>query len=165
MAAKWRGASEPSLVTAVRVDDAQGRFAGALAAVMPLSAFRPALNDPTLPAGTEVALADAQGELLLRTERSMIVPPPPGWAAHAADAGGAFYRARDSAGALAHAGRRPLLGRAVFVVLSAPAPTLLSWTRLNPIATLVLPLMAWLTAWAVGVGGRRPGDHPLARLP
>ena len=147
--AKWPGAPVPALVTAVRVDDAQGRFAGALAAVMPLSVFRPALDDPTLPAGTEVALADGQGRLLLQSDRSRIAPPPPGWAARATRESGAFYRGRDAQGRWRTDVGAPLLGRAVYVLLSSPSPTLLSWTRLNPIATLVLPILAWLTAWAV----------------
>ena len=147
--AKWTGAREPALVTAVRVDDAQGRFAGGLAAVMPLSTFRPALNDPTLPRGTEVALTDGQGALLLQTEQSLMPPPPPGWTARAAEGGGGAYRARDIHGAWRTQVGAPLLTRAVFVLLSSPEATLLSWTRLNPIATLVLPLLAWLTAWAV----------------
>ena len=147
--AKWPGAREPSLVTAVGVDDAQGRFAGALVAVMPLSDFQPALNDPTLPPGTEVALADGQGALLLQTDRSRVAPPPPGWVDRAAADGGGVYRTRDALGRRRTQVGAPLLARAVFIVLSAPDATLLSWTRLNPIATLVLPLLAWLTAWAV----------------
>ena len=147
--AKAAGPGEPALIDGVRVLDAQGRFDGALVAVMPLASFRPALDDPTLPPGTEVALADAAGRLLLQTDPRELASPPAGWAERAAREGSAFYRARDTAGRWrTHVGA-PLLDRAVFVVLSSPSPSIWSWTRLNPIATLVLPLLAWLTAWLV----------------
>ena len=147
--AKATSTSTPSLIAAVRVIDGAGRFDGVLAALMPLSSFRPDLNDPTLPRGTEVALVDSAGHLLLQTDPRELAPPPPGWAAQALRQGAAFYKARDSDGRLrTHVGA-PLLDRAVFVVLSSPAPSLWSWARLNPIATLVLPILAWLTAWAV----------------
>jgi two-component sensor histidine kinase len=42
----------------------------------------------------------------------------------------------------------PLLNKDVFVVISAPAPGLLYWARLNPFASIVYPLLAWVMAWA-----------------
>ena len=143
------GSSIPSLLTAVRVVGPDGVFAGALAAITPLSSLRPDINDPTLPANTEVALADSTGALILQSHAQEIAPPPPGWEAQATRRGAAFYRARDARGRWrTHVGA-PLVNGAVFVVLSAPEPTMWSWTRLNPIATLVLPILAWLTAWIV----------------
>ncbi|MBE7216991.1 MAG: sensor histidine kinase [Caulobacteraceae bacterium] len=142
-------ARDPSLVMAVRVVGERGSFQGALAAILPLSSFRPDLHDPTLPAHTEVALADRAGALILQTDPGELAAPPKGWEQEAVRDGAAFYHARDAAGRWrTHVGA-PLVEDAVFVVLSAPEPTLWSWARLNPIATLVLPILAWLTAWAV----------------
>jgi two-component sensor histidine kinase len=38
-------------------------------------------------------------------------------------------------------------GQDVYVLLAAPSPGLLSWARLNPIGSILLPLAAWLTAF------------------
>jgi two-component sensor histidine kinase len=59
----------------------------------------------------------------------------------------------------------PLLDRDVYVVLSAPKPTVLSWARLNPFASIVLPLMAWAFAWmAVAFAAERVVIRWLAYL-
>jgi two-component sensor histidine kinase len=41
-----------------------------------------------------------------------------------------------------------LAGRDVYALLSAPAPGLLSWARLNPVGSLVMPLLAWFVAFS-----------------
>ncbi|MDO9586748.1 MAG: type IV secretion system protein, partial [Brevundimonas sp.] len=40
-----------------------------------------------------------------------------------------------------------LAGRDVYALLSAPAPGLLSWARLNPVGALFMPLLAWAMAF------------------
>jgi two-component sensor histidine kinase len=53
----------------------------------------------------------------------------------------------------------------VFVLLSAPRPSLFSWARLDPYANLVLPLLAWLAAFfAVWLAGERVVVRWLAYL-
>ncbi len=147
--AKAADLAKPSFLAAVRVEDAGHRFQGVMAAVLPLSVLRPDLGDPTLPPGTEVALTDSQGRLLLQTHPGAFAAPPAGWAADALRRGAAVYQARDASGGnRAYAGA-PLVGGDVFVVLSSPSPNLWSWARLNPFASIILPLLAWVTAWAV----------------
>ncbi len=138
----------PELVAARRVDGPGGSFAGAVVALIPLSGLRPDARDPSLPAGTAVELVDATGRSLLADKAGAFAPIPPGLKP---DAGGALtYRARTPSGELrTHVVSRLVEDGGVQLVLSAPQPGLLSWARLNPLTVLVLPLLAWLTAWAV----------------
>jgi two-component sensor histidine kinase len=59
-----------------------------------------------------------------------------------------LYDGRDADGQVRMHAVAPLLDRDVFVMLSAPKPGLLFWARLNPFASIILPLMAWAAAWA-----------------
>jgi two-component sensor histidine kinase len=138
-------ASEPSALIAVRASSPDDGFAGVLLAVAPLRDLRPDLTDRSLPPGTEVALADAAGHYVLRTERTAFAPIPP--AARDASAKGEprVFRAPDEN----HQDRvfavAPLL-RDVTVVLSAPDQGLFSWARLNPLTGLLLPFAAFAIA-------------------
>ncbi len=66
--------------------------------------------------------------------------------------GSAVFEAETDGGRRVYAGAA-LAGRDVYVLFSAPAPGLLSWARLNPMSTLLLPLGAWLTAFAAVMRG------------
>ena len=137
----------PALFAAQRAEDAQDRFDGVQVAVLSLDGLRPDLNDEALPAHTEVALADSQGRFLTRTQPWAFPAPPQGFAARARKAGSLLYFGTDGHGGARINSAAPLAGD-VFVVLSAPAPGLFSWARLNPLSSLLLPLMAFSIALA-----------------
>ena len=94
------------------------------------------------------------------------LPPDrgPGFARSKPSGLGVFYGKRR---------RRPAAGLSpprrwsgdVFVVLSAPAQGLFSWARLNPFATVVLPLLAFAVALMAVLDRRRAGGGALAALP
>ena len=146
---------EPGLVAAIRLDRPSGAFDGSLAARIPLNALQPDVSDPALPAGSQAALTDGEGRLLTATDvRAFQLasdkddkPGLIGWVERAR-AGASVFEAKTASGDRRVYAGAALAGRDVYVLLSAPAPGLLSWARLNPIGTLLLPLGAWLTAFA-----------------
>jgi two-component sensor histidine kinase len=140
--------SAPAVVAAVRAVDASGRFDGALVSIIRLDSLRPDTSDPTLPRGTEVAIADPEGRFLVDTARNAFAPPPPGWTAAAARPEGMLYTGVGPDGVERVHAAAPLVDDEVFVILSATKPGLWSWARLNPFASIVLPLLAWALAWA-----------------
>lgn len=142
----------PGLIVAIRLDGPAGRFDGVMAAVIPLSSLEPDVSDRSLPAGSEVALTDAEGRLLTATDIDAFTLSGDaglnGWVERArSNASGIFEaegpdgRRRDYAGAA-------LAGRDVYALLSAPAPDLLSWARLNPVGALFMPLLTWFIAFS-----------------
>jgi two-component sensor histidine kinase len=146
-------ATDPSLLAAVRADDGQGHFDGALTAVMSLASLRPDVSDPSLPAGTEVALSDAAGRWLSATDASRFPQTP------SVDISGAseLWLQTDRQGGSRLYAAAPLVGKDVFVVISAPIQGLVSWAWLNPVTSLALPLLAFLLAliavWIVAERG------------
>jgi len=141
-------AQSPALLAAVRVNRPDGAFDGAIVAILELEGLRPDLSDPTLPAGSAVSIVNAQGEMMVQSDPAAFAPLPPNWAARAASSGGLTYHAKDRRGAVRDFASAPLLNKDVFVVISAPAPGLFYWARLNPFASIVYPLLAWVMAWA-----------------
>jgi two-component sensor histidine kinase len=133
---------EPGVVAATAVTNAEGRFDGVLAVVLKLDSLRPDLTDPTLPRGTQVGVADEGGRLLIATDPSAFGPLPKGAGAEPVVFEGKDAGGRDRVEVLA-----PLLEQEAFVVLSAPKPGLAGFARLNPVATVVFPLLAWILAW------------------
>jgi two-component sensor histidine kinase len=138
--------AEPALITAVRDNDAQGDFNGALAAVILLSSLKPNLNDRSLPAGTQVALIDQEGHFLVRTDRTAFNTPPPDLLGRVATES-LFYQGKDAAGQWRVFATAPLVD-GVSVVLSAPHEGLFSWARVNPLSAVLLPLAAFFMALA-----------------
>lgn len=142
-------ATAPSMVVGVRASRPLGGFDGALAAVIALDALRPDVSDPALPDGAEAALTDAAGQVLVATR-----PQPFRLRGEALGARLAQLEARDLFAARDVSGDRrlyaaaPVAGGDVFIVLSASNPGPLSWARLNPMSAVVLPLLAWLAAFA-----------------
>jgi two-component sensor histidine kinase len=137
----------PAVLAGMRAADRDGAFSGALVALIAVDSLRPDISDPTLPAGTEVALIDDQGRVAASTKPGAFAPPPAGWQAGAMAPGGLLFTAADPAREARVQVIAPLVGDNLFVMLSAPAPAFLSWARLNAIYSIVLPLFGWLLAW------------------
>ncbi len=144
--------SSPALIVGVRWERPRGVFAGAMAAVLPLAALQPDIDDPSLPEGAEAALTDEQGRVLVATDvRAFTFEKGPGllgWVERAREGQSSVFEADDSLGEHRDYAGAALAGRDVYVVISAPSPGLLSWARINPIGVLLLPLAAWITAFA-----------------
>lgn len=143
----------PAVVVAVRAERPMGRFDGAMAAIIPLSSLQPDVADPALPDGAEAALTDGQGNILISTDAAAFALKKgrlDGWVSRVrdGDATAALFEADTVRGEHRVYSGAALAGRDVYVVLSAPAPGLWSWAVLNPIGNLLLPLGAWLTAFA-----------------
>ena len=134
--------TEPAILAAVPAQR-DGRFDGALAAVIRISSLKPDITDPDLPTGTEVALIDRTGGFLIRSAPGVFTAPPAN-----AGSGSVFYEGRDFTGQPRVFATAPLVGEEVRVLLSAPRPGLFSWARLNPLSTVLLPLIAFLVALA-----------------
>jgi len=142
----------PGLIVALRLERPLGAFDGAMVALVPLSALQPDVADPALPEASEAALTDAAGALLIATDREAFAfegdERLSGWVERARDTGSAVFEAETAEGRRVFAGAA-LAGRDVYALLSAPSPGLLSWARLNPVGLLLLPLGAWLAAFAM----------------
>ncbi len=142
----------PGLIVAIRAERPMGRFDGAMAAVIPLSSLQPDVTDPALPTGAQAALTDGEGRLITASDPAAFRlsggGDVAGWVARARSDGSAVFETRDSRGQRRDYAGAALAGGDLYALLSAPAPGLLSWARLNPIGALLLPLGAWLTAFA-----------------
>lgn len=141
-------AEEAALIAAVRDQDEAGRFTGVLAAVIRLSSLRPDLAESSLPRRTAVALTDREGRLLTSTDPAAFTEAPRGWTAQARTGAATLHRARGRTGQTRVFAGAPLVDDDVFVLLSAPEPTLFSWARLDPFANILLPLLAFAAAFA-----------------
>lgn len=142
----------PGLIVATRLERPLGRFDGAMVAVIPLSSLEPDLSDGSLPEGSHAALTDAEGRLLTATDIEAFTlsgdQTLTGWVERArADGSGIFEAAGPDGRRRVYAGAA-LAGRDVYAVLSAPAPGLLSWARLNPVGALFMPLLTWFMAFS-----------------
>ncbi|MDI1280492.1 MAG: two-component sensor histidine kinase [Brevundimonas sp.] len=144
--------SQPNLIVAIRLERPMGTFDGAMIALIPLASLQPDTSDRALPEGSEAALTDGDGNILTATDAGAFVlgggRSLQGWVQRARDGSSAVFEADDREGRHRDYAGAALAGRDVYVLLSAPAPGLLSWARLNPVGVLILPLAAWLTAFA-----------------
>ena len=144
--------AEPNLIVAIRLERPMGTFDGAMIAMIPLSSLQPDTADRALPEGSEAALTDGEGNILTATDTGAFAlgggESLQGWVKRARDGSSAVFAGDDLQGRNRDYAGAALAGRDVYVVLSAPAPGLLSWARLNPVGVLILPLAAWLTAFA-----------------
>ncbi|CAN5214424.1 sensor histidine kinase PhyK [soil metagenome] len=152
MRAQSPGSQRPGLVAAVRVEQPLGRFDGAMVAVIPLDSLQPDVTDPALPKGAEAALTDDKGVILTATDVQAFTlvhgQALEGWVDRARAGASGVFEADDGTGQHRVYAGAALAGRDVYVLLSAPAPGLLSWARLNPIGSLLLPIASWLMAFA-----------------
>ena len=146
----------PSVVVGVRSERPMGRFDGAMAAIIPLASLQPDVTDTGLPDGAQAVLTDGAGNVLISTDPTAFPIKNGGLKRWAADARAGrpeatLFEADTDAGEHRVYSGASLAGQDVYVVLSAPAPGLWSWAVLNPIGNLLLPLAAWLTAFAVAM--------------
>ena len=141
----------PQVIVAVRVERPVGRFDGAMVALIPLTSLQPDLSDPSLPAGSQAALTDTDGRLLAATDVNAFTlaggAPLAGWVPRARTNASTTFEATDAEGRHRVYTGAALAGHDVYALLSAPAPGLLSWARLNPISALFMPLLTWLFAF------------------
>ncbi|CAN5411492.1 sensor histidine kinase PhyK [soil metagenome] len=141
-------AQEPSVLTAVRAEDANGKFSGAMAAILTLSTLKPETANRYLPGGAEVALADSEGHIFAATDPRAFSAPPQAWRDRAAKTGSALWSGLDANQGHRDFSAAPLVGEQVFVILSAKAPGLASWAWLNPMLRLLAPILAFVLALA-----------------
>lgn len=141
----------PQVIIAVRVERPLGRFDGAMVALIPLTSLQPDLSDPSLPAGSQAALTDTDGRLLAATDVNAFTlaggAALAGWVPRARTNASATFEATDADGRHRVYTGAALAGHDVYALLSAPAPGLLSWARLNPMSALFMPLLTWLFAF------------------
>ncbi len=157
-------ADTPSVLAAVRAERPDGTFDGAFGAVIALSSLEPTSTDPTgVP--SEVALADASGAYISFTDADAFTALPGDWQERARTDGSYVWYARDARGVQRVFSVAPLVSDAVFVVLSASSPGLLSWARLNPLTGVIFPLLTFALALvAVFVATDRVVLHWIAYL-
>ncbi|OYX70077.1 MAG: histidine kinase [Caulobacter sp. 32-67-35] len=136
-------ATEPSVLAAVRASGPGDKFDGAMVAVLTLRSLRLETANRFMPNGAEIALADSQGVVFTSTDPSAFDAPPPGWRAKANERGAVLWSGKDRNKRSRAYSAAPLTESGVFVLLSAPAPGLLSWAWINPISRLILPLLAF----------------------
>lgn len=141
-------ADEPALLANVRAQDDRGRFAGVLTAVITLASLRPEKADRSLPPRSEVAIADAQGRFLSSTDARAFPVSVQTRLVGAARNGSTLWFGASRLGTLRVFTSAPLVGREVYVLLSAPSQGVVSWAWVNPVSALVLPLLAFTLAWA-----------------
>ena len=139
--------TRPALMAVQPLKDPSGRFDGVVAAVIDLAALRPSLADPSLPQDTEVALANGRGHFLFSTRADAFTPPPPNFPADATWQRSMIYYGRDLHGQSLVFSAAPLSGD-LYVVLSTPREGLWSWARLNPLSSLLFPLLAFTVGLA-----------------
>lgn len=140
----------PSLIVAIRLERPMGSFDGVMLALVPLSRLQPDINDAALPEGSQAALTDATGRLLTVTERDAFLlrngQQLDGWVERAGASGSSIFEGDDVRGRHRVYAGTAVAGRDVYALLSAPAPNLLSWARLNPLGAFFAPLLAWVLA-------------------
>ena len=138
--------ADPSVLAAVRAERPDGGFDGAFTAVIRLASLRPQVTDPTLPAHSDVALADAEGHYLSTTEAQAFPALPVGWQTQVKANGAHVWYGFDPRGHRRLYAAAPVVNGEVFVILSAKAPGLLSWAWLNPLAGILFPLLTFVLA-------------------
>lgn len=140
-------AEEPAVLAAVRAGTPE-RFDGAMAAVLTLTELKLETASRFLPNGAEVALADSSGRIFAATDPSVFEPVPARWRQEATKHESALWSGRDVEKRDRTYSAAPLVEDDVFVVLSAPAPGLVSWASLSPISRILLPLLAYVLVLA-----------------
>jgi two-component sensor histidine kinase len=141
-------ASEPVVLASVRVDDGSNQFVGVLTAVIAISSLLPEKNALSIPAGYEVALADSSGRFISTPAAKAFPSRLDGWLSGGGRASGAIWLASGRNGETRLFTAQPVVGREVFLVLSAPSEGVFSWARLNPISAFLLPILAFALALA-----------------
>jgi len=144
-AAPGQFGADPSILAVVRAER-DGKFDGALAAVIRLSSLQPDVEERFLPNGSEVALADSQGRFIIRTDPFGFPPGHENWLGQAKAQGAFTFKGRDARDRDRVYAVSRLVADDLFVVLSAPEEGLLSWTRVNLLSSVAPPLLAFFLA-------------------
>jgi len=137
---------EPSVLTAVRAEDSSGVFDGAMAAVLTLSSLKPETANRFLPDGAEIGLADSRGQVFSATTPGAFGEARPGLRDEIDQGRTVLWSGKDAQGRRRLFSAASLVEDDVFVILSAPAPGIVSWASLNPISSMLLPLLAFALA-------------------
>ncbi|WP_241735988.1 sensor histidine kinase [Caulobacter sp. RHG1] len=138
-------ANEPAVLAAVRAGGPDD-FQGAMAAVLTLSELKVETANRYMPGGAEVALADSTGKVFAATNPQAFDAPRAGWRETASRNGSVIWGGQDAHGKSRSYSAAPLVEDNVFVILSAPAPGIMSWASINPISRVALPLLAFVLA-------------------
>ena len=145
----------PGLIVAIRLERPRGTFDGVMVALIPLSSLQPDVDDPSLPEGSEAALTDGEGRLLTASDAAAFTLADGkslrGWVGRARTGASGIFEADDASGRHRVYAGAALAGRDVYALLSAPAPGLLSWARLNPVGALLVPLLGWFIAFGAAM--------------
>jgi two-component sensor histidine kinase len=139
-------AQEPAVLAAVRATTPDGRFDGAFVAVIRLESLEPSVTDPILPAHSEVALAEANGQYIILTNPKAFTKLPADFRATIRSLGSEVWYDHDANGQRRVYSAAPVVGEAVYVVLSARSPGILSWAWLNPLSGIAFPLLTFILA-------------------
>jgi two-component sensor histidine kinase len=138
-------AKAPALLAAVRAEQS-GVFDGAMVAVIDIDALRPDARDPAVARGSEVALADRDGNFVSYTRASAFPASFKKQMGHIPQ-GGAVFESRDRTDRRRLLAAAPLVSNALYVVISAPAQTVREWSRpTNLLSTIAPPVLAFLLA-------------------
>jgi two-component sensor histidine kinase len=108
------------------------------------------------PLAPEISLADQTGQLLTGARAGGPKAIPVDWIKRAEGERGFVGFENRPDGRRGNVAVAPLVGEDIFVVLSTPTPTLVTWTRLDLLGRVVLPIAMFLLALAtVWWGGDR----------
>ncbi|HEY2750537.1 sensor histidine kinase [Phenylobacterium sp.] len=140
--------TEPSVLAAVPAEGPRGEFDGAFAAVITLASLEPSVTDPTLPAHSDVALADAAGRYISVTDAEAFPPLPKDWRDQIKLNGAHVWYGPDTIGGRRVFSAAPVASNEVYVVLSAGSPGILSWAWLNPLSGILFPILTFVLALA-----------------
>ena len=141
-------APTPSLLASVRVENESNQFAGVLTAVVTVASLLPQQASLSLPKAFEVALADPNGRFISTAAAKSFPARLNGWLSGPRSAEGAIWLATARDGSTRLFTATPVVGRQVYLVISAPSEGLFSWARLNPISAFLLPILAFALALA-----------------
>ena len=138
-------AEEPAVLAGVRARN-EGRFDGAMVAVLTLRSLQLETTNRFMPEGAEIALVDSHGRVFAATKPEAFGAPPAGWRTKALERGSALWSGKDARHRERAYSAAPLGDNGVFLILSAPSQGLVSWAWINPISRLILPLLAFVLA-------------------
>jgi len=139
-------APEPSILAAVPAEGARGEVRRRLRRAITLASLEPSVTDPTLPAHSDVALADAAGHYINVTDSRAFPALPSGWRDQIRQNGAHVWYGKDAQGAKRVFSAAPVASDEVYVVLSARSPGILSWAWLNPLSGILFPLLTFFLA-------------------
>ncbi len=137
-----------AIASAIRRNNPDGSFAGALVLATPIDTLVAQLDHPNLPHAFEVALLDTSSQVFAsnswdKLDAASMARLKPGVAN--------FLDLKDRDGHNRQAAIVPLAGDKFYAVVSAPPPAAIALENVNAFGNFALPLLAWLlaliTAW------------------